>query len=227
MEIRRLGLTDPVSYAEQVARIHAAEIRLGALPLLGERFLARLYRGMSGAPLTGVWVAEESGAVLGFLAGCADIKGTYRSVLTHGAIPLGWQVLRAVVGRPSLLRKVYAVATYPSSEAQKETGAASSSVAMPARHAELLSMAVRRDAQRRGIGRRLVAAFEEALPAWGVTDGYWVTTNRAEPDSNRFYRAMGCEERGTVPHHDLILQQYFRRIAAGSASAKTPSSPGD
>lgn len=208
----RLQATHTAVSFQEVARIHAAEIHHGALPLFGERFMARLYREISCTPRAGVWVAVESGTVLGFLAGCADIKAAFRCICLKGGMALGLLAVRPVLVTPRLWRKFWALAMYPFRN-QNPAAAVAEGMA-PRPRAELLSMAVTRTAHRRGIGRCLVAAFEESLPGWGVTEGYWVTTNSADSDSNRFYQAMGCLRRLTVPHHDLMLHVYYREIPA-------------
>jgi len=213
VEIVRLSPSHPRARFEEIAHLHAAEIHHGALPLLGPRFLARLYHEMSRAARTGVWVAVESDATLGFLAGCTDIKAAYRSIFLTGGLPLAWLVVRRLLGRPSLLRKVFAMLAYPFHRGAGDAGAGPP---VPARHAELLAVAVSREAQRRGVGRRLVSVFEEHLAAWGVAEGYWATTNIAEEDSNRFYRSLGFKPCGTMRLHDLVLQRYHKALGASS-----------
>jgi GNAT superfamily N-acetyltransferase len=209
-EIVRLKASDP-GWSARVAAIHAAEIHHGVLPLLGEKFLARLYRGLAGAPRSGVWAAVDGGTILGFLAGCADARATYRRVALGGAVPLGVGLIVRLAGSPALRRKVAALIGY----ARREPAAAST--ASPAGaggrgHAELLAIAVAADQQGRGAGRLLVEAFESAVRKWGV-DHYWVSTNIAETASNQFYRARGFVPAGTIAHHDLTLQRYRKRLS--------------
>jgi len=209
-EIVRLKACDP-GWGARVATIHAAEIRHGVLPLLGDKILARLYRGLAGAPRSGVWAAVDGGTICGFLAGCADARSTYRRVALAGAVPLGVGLIVRLAGSPLLRRKVAALISY----ALREPGASSEVSPTPAAghgQAELLAIAVSADHQGRGAGRRLVEAFESAIREWGV-DHYWVSTNIAETASNQFYRARGFVPAGTIAHHDLTLQQYCKRLA--------------
>jgi ribosomal protein S18 acetylase RimI-like enzyme len=231
LEIVRLTPSVPAARFSDVARIHAAEIHLGILPLLGPRFLSRLYRQMAGTDRTGVWAAMESDEVLGFICGCADVKAMYRSVCLRAAVPLGLSTAWGIVRHPRLLMTIGSALTYPfrsqaaETSAGAEPGSHGQQAGAPAAgpRAELLSIAIRADAHRRGIGRMLVRAFEENLAAWDVHDGYWVTTNIDEVESNGFYRAVGFAARHTVRHHNLTLQEYYKEV--GPATALREPSP--
>jgi ribosomal protein S18 acetylase RimI-like enzyme len=200
--IERLSTgSDPQAFAD-CARLHAELIHHGALPLLGERFLAELYRGLAGARRSGVWRLVRDGRTVGFLAGCADARRTSLEVLLRrgprlarlGAMRLADAAIRA---------KVLAVVRY----LPRRTETAAPTVA-----AELLAIAVDPAIQGSGGGRGLVERFEAQLRGWDV-DRYVVSTNRAEVGSNAFYRALGFEDSGQVEHHDLVLQTYRKVLA--------------
>lgn len=73
-------------------------------------------------------------------------------------------------------------------------------------------MAVHHEAHRQGIGRALVATFEESLLIWGGANGYWVATDADQMGSNNFYLSLGFEPSRKIKHHDLILQHYYKRL---------------
>ncbi len=186
-----------------------AAIHHGVLPLFGRRFLARMYYELARAPRTGVWGVAESGRVLGFLAGSADVRVSFLFVVLKGGIPMAWSAGRSIFSR-LLLRKLRAVFAYPFRRVLRRSGDLTGRSCRT--RAEILAVAVNTDMGRRGIGKALVRVFEEALAGWGVT-AYRVTTNVDESASNAFYRMLGCVPCGTIRHHDLILQVYEKELS--------------
>ncbi len=199
MTIERLGArSDPQVFAD-CARLHVELIHHGALPLLGERFIAELYRGLAGARRSGVWRAVREGRTVGFLAGCADIRRAALAVLVRrGPRLAGLGTLR--LAHRGVRRMAFAAIRYvPRRGGDREA-------------AELLAIAVDPAVQGTGAGRRLVARFEKALRTWGI-ERYAVSTNRDEVGSNAFYRGLGFEDAGLIQHHDLVLQAYRKALA--------------
>jgi ribosomal protein S18 acetylase RimI-like enzyme len=205
MGIERLSPSHPWDAFRQVAQLHAAEIHHGLLPLLGLRFMTRLYYEMARAPRTGVWAAMENGNVLGFIAGCADVGQTYRAMLLRRGPVFAILALGGLFNL-TVLRKLPSMFLYPFRVGRKEQDAP------PPTHAELLAIAVDQAAHRRGLGRGLVEAFEQGLLDWGMAGAYQVTTNVEEIASNQFYRKLGFQPYGTIKHHDLTLQRYTKQV---------------
>jgi GNAT superfamily N-acetyltransferase len=201
----RLSAQDPLQHFHAIAQLHVEAIHHGALPFFGESFLAHLYRQLARTPRAGVWGVMHAGEVVGFLAGCADVRACYRSVLLRGGFPLALRAASLLYSR-TLWRKLPALVRYPLQQARSETAAAQSATA-----AELLAIAVKADWRGRGIGATLVRAFESSLQEWHVSR-YQVATNSAEPGSNAFYRRSGFVATDTVRHHDLVLQRYCKGI---------------
>ena len=216
LDILHLSHSSSPELFVDVARLHIAEIHHGLLPLLGLKFMARMYYELARAPRTGVWVAVESNQLAGFVSGCADVSATYRSLLLKGMVPLGLRAMGALF-KPTLLLKLPSLFLYPFRRA-KPSGS-DAPVGEKKSHAELLSIAVSSAFQRRGVGRQLVDVFEKAMREWDVKDCYYVTTNRDEEASNHFYRSLHFQPVGTIPHHELVLQQYCRHLHDHETSA--------
>jgi GNAT superfamily N-acetyltransferase len=194
---------------DALAQLHIAEIHHGTLPLLGKRFLARLYQELTRAPQSGIWAAHDAGRMVGFVAGCADLAAAYRAALRRSAIPLALLGARGLVSLTAL-RKLPALLLYPlRARGARDSGGAP--------RAELLAIAVDPEMQGKGIGRDLVLALETAFREWRV-DQYAVTTNRAETASNAFYVSLGFEPCGTMSHHELTLQRYRKPIERRGAA---------
>ena len=210
MDIICLTKSKPPAYFQQIAQLHAAEIKHGVLPLLGNEFLAKLYSEMCRSPRNSIWIAIEKGKVLGFLAGCADFSQSCRRLIWQSGFFLGWSALHSL-SNPRVLIKLLSLLIYPFRKTGDRFGS-------PERHssgtvrAELLAMAVHHEAHRQGIGRVLIASFEKSLSYWGVADGYWVATDSAQMVSNQFYLSLGFKPTGKVKHHDLVLQHYYKKL---------------
>jgi GNAT superfamily N-acetyltransferase len=110
-----------------------------------------------------------------------------------------------------LVKKFFPLIAYPFRKKGERPGLSERHLSSVDR-AELLAMAVHHEAHRQGIGRALVATFEESLLVWGVSDGYWVATDASQLASNNFYLSLGFEPSGKIQHHDLILQHYYKKL---------------
>lgn len=210
MRIVRLAPDDPIEYFKIAAQIHVAEIHHGLLPLLGIDFLTQLYRGIAGARRSAVWVAMQNDKVMGFIAGCAHTKGSLVEVLVKHGGRLLFAAGTRVWSRP-FLRKLPAVIAYPFNRRHLQGG-------RDYPQAELLAIGVAPSARGKGMGRQLVEVLETSFTHWGAIQEYHVKTNSAEPASNSFYQALGFAPSGTVPHHDLVLRIYTKRLSTAVQS---------
>jgi len=193
---------------DEIASIHIASIHHGALPFLGSAFISRLYQELAVAPKTGVWVILQQEHVVAFLAGSADIQASFRAVVWRGLIPLTLGGMRALFSI-ALWRKLFALFLYPFR--RHGSGSDNGNNTATISKAELLAVAVDASLRGQGAGRLLVDEFERFLKEWNV-DNYFVTTNAAEVDSNAFYRRLGFNPSGQFPHHDLVLQRYWKKL---------------
>lgn len=202
-EIVQLGSEHPASYFDRIAELHIDTIHHGVLPVLGKRFLSRMYRELTGCPFCCVLGAVENGNVVGYLAGCADTAKSFIALLSRAGIPLLGLAFHALF-RPGVLRKVWAVVAYT----RKGGNGAAEGDEGP----EILAISVDPGIQRRGLGKKLVQAFERNLVRWGIIGHYSVATNEAEVVSKAFYTKVGFEPWMRKKHHSLILQVYQKKI---------------
>jgi ribosomal protein S18 acetylase RimI-like enzyme len=146
--------------AERAATLHASEITEGFLPSLGRPFLVRLYRRVVRSPRSFLLVAQDDGAVVGFVAGTESVRDLYRSFLLHdGAVA----TLAALPRVARSWRRVAETLRYPAGAEADPRGDGS---ALP--QAELLAIAVAPAARGHGIGRRLVEALTTEFERRGV-----------------------------------------------------------
>ena len=138
----------------RIAAIHCREISSGFLSQLGPGFLARLYRFIAKSPHSFIFVSEEKGRVNGFIAGSTDSRRLYRE-FCH-ALPLS--IFLALLARMADLNFIRAALSIRKHMIGKAAGA---------QGAELLSIAVSREFQRKGIGCKLVRALSAEIKSRG------------------------------------------------------------
>ena len=202
MKIVRLGLGDS-ELCRQAATLHIRSIHHGLLPLLGVRFLTKMYLCIAVAPQAGVWAMVDGDKLVGFIAGCASVQRTYRWITVDYGFKLAVAAGPALF-RFSVLSKLYAILSYPFRRRKILA-------TTPTAEAELLAIAIDASEYGKGHGKKLVCALEESLRKWGV-HAYRVLTNITETESNAFYSAMGFMPAGTIRHHALTLQLYEKMI---------------
>src|SRR4051812_23305527 len=71
--VQRLSRSDSMEVFRRIADLHAQQIHGGVLPLLGQSFLATLYREIAKSKWGTLHQAEQNGRALGFIAGTVDI----------------------------------------------------------------------------------------------------------------------------------------------------------
>lgn len=177
----RVGTPDEAAVA---ARLHAQQITTGFLSYLGPRFLERLYRRVAlwdgGLLLVAVDGAADpapgAGEVVGFIASADPTSGLYRQFLRHDSVG-------AALGTIGPLLRTWRKVV----ETLRHGSSASPGVG---RGPEVLAMAVDAGCQGKGLGRRLVLGFLDAVIAGGKSEGYTVIAQDNEP-SLALYRRCG------------------------------------
>lgn len=209
IEIVRLSIVHPKAYFTAIAALHIKQIDYGLLPLLGLKFLSKLYYELAISPKTGVWVALKSNELVGFISGCADARLSYVAVLSR-AWPLFMRLtLQVILIRPGLLRRMTSVLYYPfnKSSIKGHTIGVCCSI-----KSEILAISVNPDFERQGIGRKLIQAFEKEILHWDNKGYYRVATKIPDIRSNSFYRKADFLPCHQIKLNDLILQIYLKKI---------------
>ena len=195
----------------EAAELHQNGITEGFLSTLGIPFLAALYQGIGATEGSGVLVASAEGEILGFLAYTSNVKTCYKRLLRSRWPVLAWKMLPNII-RPSIYRKVVETLMYPFAAGKSGQEAPAESTGNGDARPELLAMAVSESARGQGVGKRLVAAMDDAMHAMHIV-GYYVVTHGVDERSNRFYASCGFEKVGEFENHGRPMNEYYRRLA--------------
>jgi len=178
-------------HAARVAALHCAALAGDFLPSLGKGFLTVFYEGVLDLDVGFGFVAIANDQPIGFVLGSTDTSALFKRVMLSRAFALGLCALPAILRRPTLVANVLETFLYPSKE-----GAV-------AEKSELVVIGFDAAHRRRGLGRQLVAALNDAFRARGVRS-YKVTVLQANTGANGFYRALGFQ-------HALEFELYRKK----------------
>ncbi len=178
MEILRLGKDCPRKYFKEIGEIHAQEIPAGFLARLGPRFLAQFYLHLSMDPASILFASVEGERVQGFVSGTLDRNVFFRRYVLRHPLTLFWYLLPMAFSLDTY-RKVFSIFQYigKKSPAIEET-------------TELLSIAVKRDSHRKGLGGELYRRFADYLHTMSRTQ-FVVTAAETQEKALGFYPRMG------------------------------------
>jgi ribosomal protein S18 acetylase RimI-like enzyme len=196
-----------------VALLHQQGITTGFLSRLGAPFLAALYGAIASSRWSRVFVALSDQQPVGFVACSIDTGRMYGNIILTKGLLFAALLLPNVL-RISVLRNICETILYPVTHRAKEPPANPASAQMSNREppkAELLSVAVDKQWQGRGVGKLLVAEMGRYFAERGVTRCKVVTLAKDET-SNGFYRAAGFEFAGTFVHHGNEMCEYIKAI---------------
>lgn len=158
----------------QVAVIHMRELS-GFLPELGEKFLQAFYRTSLDIPEMFTYVESQNEQVYGFTTGINTAGGLYKKIILKDVflfIPL---FLSYLFTHPSGAVKIIKTLAYP--------GFADNSP-------ELLTIAVKKNHQGRGIGKKLFMQVAREFKIRNIEEFKISVYDRLT--ANRFYLKIGC-----------------------------------
>lgn len=171
----------PARMLEGITSLHRAAFPEFFLTSLGPRFLRLLYAGFISHPQGICLVAEEEGAMIGFVAGTMSPSNFFGELLRRQALRF------AISAIPGLLRS-------PLFATRKCLGALFYRGEVPGGipdAALLSSIAVSPATQSKGAGQALVQAFVEEVRMRGGTAIYLTTDESENERANRFYAKCG------------------------------------
>jgi len=156
-------------YAKILAQIHKDEISAGFLSSLPSNFLEKFYISVIENDFS--VIAKENGEIVGFIAGTADIGKLYSYFLKryffHSAVILLPKIFN--------LRKIMETLFYPKNKEIK---------------AELLTIAVKKEFQGKGVARYMLEFFVSEMRKRGVNKFKVLVGEELKP-AIRFYEKNG------------------------------------
>ncbi len=196
--------------------LHRAAFPGFFLTLLGAGFLSHYYACARQAPGGIVSIVFADDVPVGFVCGSSQPAALMRA-LVRRAPHIAMTLLLEGMRRPRLFapligRIVARVLDVWSGAAQRPDSAASLRASADA---ELTSIAVHPNAEGRGLGRRLVAAFADSAAAHGATHVYLTTDADDNTRVQQFYESIGFAHVGLLRRGgDRSMIAYRTRIVS-------------
>lgn len=189
----RLGNKNDCS---QAAEIHLKEIDQGFLNQLGEKFLYYFYRAMVNSPNAFLVVVEEKGSLIGFVAGCINLKKFYKEFVRKYWL----RSFLIVLTKIPLIKKIIELIKYSKGEEKN----------LP--QAELLAIAVKSQFRGKGIAGQMLERFISEMKNRGL-DSFKVIVGQSLIEANKFYQKKGFQFHSQeAVHRDQPSNLYIYKI---------------
>lgn len=186
---------------EAVVEIHIESFPGFFLTFLGHNFLALLYKSIHCDPEGVVLVVASNARIEGFAAGVAQQMGFYDRLIKKHKWAFAVAALKALIKRPTIAQKLLRALNRPHD------------VQESAAEASLMSIAVRPDAEGKGIGRGLVRAFCQTLVERGIGTVALTTDRDNNERANRFYQRLGfCLSRSYLTPDGRAMNEYVMSL---------------
>lgn len=179
---------------KQIATLHLRELS-GFLPELGRQFLEKFYSMSLTLDEVFLFVEKENGQIVGFVSGISNPKGLYKKIITRDILGFSWIFLKHFVKHPTNITKFVKILLYPGF-----------SESIP----ELLSIAVSKKHQMKGIGRRLFTRTVNEFKSKGLHE-FKISVYEKLP-ANGFYKKMGCQQVQTFEFLGQKMNYFIYRI---------------
>lgn len=156
MEIITISNKSPKSFFYDIANLHKTELEVGVLAKLGTRFLIQIYRHICRDPECIILAAVDRGKIVGFVCGAENTSQLYwRFLIKRNFLLL--QYFIKFFCKPSTWKRMYSLLKYMK---------VNSNFDLPS--AELLSIAIDRNSQNKGLGRKLFAELRKDFDLRGI-----------------------------------------------------------
>ena len=164
---------------QTVALLHKQHISQGFLSSLGIPFLKLFYASMYDSQNAFCIVARnEKKEVIGFTAGCLDLKEFYKDFLKKNLIKASFTLFPQIL-RPNVFKKILETLLYPVKKPKNFPSA------------ELLSIVVSPAYQGKGVSAQLFQAVKNAFTKRGITK-FKILVGSERRQACKFYEKMGC-----------------------------------
>ena len=178
IEIKRVEKTDK-DVINAIVDIHMKTFEGFFLTFLGRGFLRQMYTSYCLHEPSELYVAEEDGKPLGFVAYSADMSGLYKFMIKKKLIPFAWYALGGFFRRPSAFMRLVRAFLKPGESRREEN------------YIELSSIGVSPEVKSRGVGSMLISHVKDSVDF--DTYEYISLETDAENNelANHFYKKNG------------------------------------
>ncbi|WP_069473692.1 GNAT family N-acetyltransferase [Candidatus Marithrix sp. Canyon 246] len=193
---------------QSIARLHIQRITEGFLSSLGIKFLTILYKGISNAQNSGIFVAvseENNSLVLGFISYTNNVKKCYINVIKRHFVSLSLTIFPNIVNI-KILKKILETLFYPFFHKPQKIEKHNNAI-----RAELLSMVIDNAYQGMGIGKSLVKKLDDTMKQMEI-DKYYVVTYQVDVRSNSFYKSCGFVLKQEFTNHNKPMNEYVKAL---------------
>ncbi len=187
-----------VEYAQQVAALHIRCISGGFISSMGIDFVTCLYEAIAQSKSSFGVVAVRNGKVLGFAAFTANINALYKSIVFRKGLKFAL-LLAGHMFSPKRVKGIFETVFYP---------VRIKSMNLPS--AELLSIAVAGEEQRKGLAGELIKTGFRHCHKKGV-DKVKVLIGADNMVGNKMYLKYGFEPAGQINNHGVLSNIYIGR----------------
>lgn len=177
-----------------VVEIHRSELH-GFLSDLGEGFLTKFYEVSLDIPEIFTLVEVENEQILGFVTATTRVKGLYKKVIFKNPFVFAVLFLSNFITHPINIVKSVKSLIYP--------GFADD---IP----ELLTIAVKKEYQNKGIGTKLFTETAKEFQRRGFRK-FQVSTYETL-SANSFYKKMGCKYERSFDFLDKKMKSYICKL---------------
>jgi len=194
MEVREFALRD----VPEVAVLHIHGIGTGFISSLGSDFVTALYEAIAKNKSSFGFVAEENERIVGFVAFTTNINKLYISVILKKGFYFAFLLAGKMLSFKTL-KKVLETLFYPSKTKKMN---------LPS--AEFLSMAIVKDAQRKGLATTLMREGFAECARRGIKRVQMLVGADNEA-ANKLYRKCGFKLVGETESHGVKSNIYTPR----------------
>jgi len=188
-----------IKYAGQVAALHIQCIGTGFISSMGIDFVTSLYEAIVQSNSSFGVVAVRNGKVLGFAAFTSNINTLYKSIVWKKGLKFAL-LLAGHMCSPKRVKRMLETLFYPARIKNKD---------MPS--AELLSIAVAGEEQRKGLAGQLIEMGFRHYRKTGV-DKVKVLIGADNKAGNQLYIKSGFEPAGQINNHGVLSNIYVAQI---------------
>ena len=142
---------DEKKLIDDIVTIHLNTFTGFFLTFMGRGFLNQMYKSYCDYEEAGLFVAEEDGKAIGFLAYSSNFSGLYKFMIKTRLIQFGWYSIGAFLRRPSAFLHIISAFLKPG-EAKREE-----------EYVELSSIGVDPNVKSKGVGSKLIEKLKKLV----------------------------------------------------------------